>query len=113
MGSTSMSDSSSSSSSSSSGDEDNDDEEENEEDENAMKEDSVDKSGLNNPEVGSEVKEVTSSSNTSDTALGLEKTSGQKNLVKEEKEEENLEKAPGGDMSGAKATPSTECGKGD
>merc|ERR1712192_244468 len=141
--STSMSDSSSSSSASSSGDEDNDEEsevniggcssgcclasprrrcdvanlndveEENEEDENAMKEDSVDKSGLNNPEVGSEVKEVTSSSNTSDTVLGLEKTSGQKNLVKEEKEEENLEKAPGGDMSGAKATPSTECGKGD
>ena len=97
----------------------NDVEEENEEDplgsvEKASKEeDSVEKSGLKNPEVGSEAKQVANSSNTSDTALALERTSGQKNLVKEEKEEENLEKAPGGDMSGAKATPSTECGKGD
>merc|ERR1712181_137409 len=146
MGSTSMSDSSSSSSSSSSGDEANDEEsevniggcssgcclasprrrcdvanlndveEEHEEDEKATKEDSVDKSGLKNPEVGSEVKEETNSSSKSespDTALGLETTSGQKTLVKEEKDEENLEKAPEGDMSGAKATPSTECGKGD
>merc|ERR1712192_286301 len=127
MGSTSMSDSSSSSSSSSSGDEDNDEEsevnvssftsgcclasprrrcdvsnlndveEENEEDEKATKEDSVDMSGLKNPEVGSEVKEETNSSSKSespDTALGLETTSGQENLVKEEKEKSNTEVKP-------------------
>merc|ERR1712192_280043 len=144
--SSSMSASSSSSSASSSGDEDNDEEsevniggcssgcclasprrrcdvsnlndveEENEEDEKATKEDSVDKSGLKNPEVGSEVIEETNSSSKSETPdadLGLETTSGQENLVKEEKDKESLDKVPGGDMSAAKATPSTECGKED
>jgi len=145
--SSSMSDSSSSSSSSSSGDEDNDEEsevniggcssgcclaspkrrcdvanlndveEENEEDEKATTEDSVEKSGLKNPEVGSEVKEATNSSiksETPDADLGLEKTSGQKNLVKEKKDKDNPDKVlPEGDLSEVKTTQSTESGKED
>jgi len=94
----------------------NDVEEEHEEDEKATKEDPVEKSGLKNPEVGLEAKEETNNSiksETPDADLGLENTCCQKNLVKEEKDEENLKKAPGGDISEAKATPSTECGKED
>merc|ERR1712192_91055 len=97
----------------------NDVEEENEEDpsglvkEASKEEDPVEK----NPEVGSEAKEETNSSikfESPNADLGLEKTSGQNNLLEEKKDEENPDKVLlEGALSEVKTTRSTECGKED
>jgi len=78
-------------------------------------EDSVEKIGTKNPEVGPDVKEVTKSSSKfegSDATLDLEKTGGDNSQIEGKKDEENLERVlPGGDIGETNATPSTGHGK--